>query len=276
MPYNNKSNRAIQRYRAASRIQRAFRARRKLRNNRSFAGRVRTVIHNSEPYKYLIKTTEDATGAENPIQVGQTVTNLLAVNDIPFNTENIQQCRQSTKVLMKSLRLKLKIQANTDEYARVRLLLVRSKRSNNSALPASGFENMPTDANCFRRDDVSTFPNLGINCFPNQRYLDVVWDKTYQLGTFGAKVEDTAAPAGPYPLKVAGNSPFHSTIEVEKYWKLNKTCKFNAIASPAAGQQYAISPYNNMSYFLVAVTGSSATPHPQVYASMSLSFKDLD
>lgn len=278
MPYHNTKRRRA----AATLIQRF--ARRKMASNfrkQNFSKKVKRVITSVEPYKYQIQTTLSTAvpATEGPITVSTALTNLLAFSNIPYLSTALPHTRQSTKLLAKMLRLRIKINNNGDQYSRVRLMLVRSLRTNNSNNPASGFENCPNDGNMFRREIVpgqagTFYPQYGINCFPNQRFVDVLWDHTYQVGDEDGKGTISGNPPSTFTFN---NSVGHkSAIHIEKNFKLNKVWKYPALENPDAGEEYAISPWNNQSLFLVAVSGSNATPDPTVYASASLSFKELD
>lgn len=256
---------------AASRIQRAWR-------RKKFSRNVKKVVTSLEPYKYHIQSTQWPN--EGPTNVGANpTTNLIALTNIPYNTQSIENQRSSTKVMAKNLRIRAVLRANSDAYSRIRLLVVRSKRSQNAG-NVDQFANMPNDDNLWRRTGVSQatgtlVPQDAINAFPNTRFVEVLWDKTFQLGTQAGKMSTTAT-AQPVNYTTAGNAPHKSSLFVEKYIKLNKILKFNAVSDPASGTEYDYSPYNNQSYFLVAVSNSSSTPNPNVNAISMLSFKDLD
>lgn len=273
--YRSQKYRKIRERAAARRIQRAFRARKKV-----FSSKVKRVITSVEPYKYQIQTTLSTAvpATEGPIAVSTDLTQLLALSNIPYNVESRPHIRNSTKIMAKMLRLRIKINNNGDQYSRVRLMLVRSLRTNNSNNPASGFENLPNDDNMFRREIVpgqtTFYPQYGVNCFPNQRFVDVVWDHTYQIGDEDGKGTISGNPPSTFTFN--NNVGHKSAIHIEKNFKLNKIWKYPALENPSSGTDYAISPWNNQSLFLVAVSGSNATPHPTVYASSSVSFKELD
>lgn len=259
---------------AAKRIQRAFRSRRK-----RFNRKVKTVIVSQEPYKFHIMTTLlPTTDTEGPVAVNTDVTQLLDISNIPFNTQTLPHQRNSTKLMAKNLRLIMTLKANTDAFSRIRLLLIRSKRTNNDT-GTTGYINCPDTPNLFRfappLSGAGQIPALAINAFPNSKFADVVWDKTFTLGTYGAKASTTNT-AQPVNYNISGNVPHYSSLHVEKFIKLNKLFKYNPVEDPTSGTEYRYAPYNNMSYYLVAVSNSSSTPNPLVYASASLSFKDLD
>jgi hypothetical protein len=271
MPPRMHPQRAFRRRTAATRIQRAWRS-------RKFSRNVKKVVTSLEPYKYHIQSTQWPN--EGPTNVGANpTTNLIALSNIPYNTQSIENQRSSTKVLAKNLRIRAVLRANTDAYSRIRLMVVRSKRSQNAG-NVDQFANMPDDDNLWRRTGVSQatgtlVPQDAINAFPNTRFVEVLWDKTFQLGTFAGKMQTTAT-AQPVNYTTSGNAPHKSSLFVEKYIKLNKILKFNAVSDPASGTEYDYSPYNNQSYYLVAVSNSSSTPNPTVNAISMLSFKDLD
>lgn len=227
MPFRRKS--AYGRRTAAARtIQRRWRARR-----RPVRKMVRRVLRNQEPYKY------------NMINMNNTIPNrwtLLAnLSNIQWINTVSPSYRNSTKIQLKNIALRCSLTYSDNENV-VRLAIVRGRRAGELAMSDVSFDpNVTTD------DLYLPF---------NQRYVDVMWSKTYSL--------QQQAVGATYP-------PFR-IIDINK--KMGKILKYEQALDGATS--LTVQPYNNTAYFLIGVSDSALPSHPTLAGKIRLSYKDLE
>ena len=194
---------------------------------------VKRVVHSMEPYKYLNFLDSSTIGTSWFI--------LANISNIPFDTTNNPQSRNTTKCLLKNLAIRGTMQpASGDSTNFLRLALVRGRRTGTLSATDIGYHN-PVPVNT---DLYTQF---------NQKYVDVIWDKTYRL------------------QEQAAGSVYPKSIFFEAFTKINKTVKFTERDTTGTDQ-----PYNNTSYYLIACSDSSLSPHPRVAVTCRISWKDLD
>lgn len=216
---------------AASTIQRAFRRRKK--KARTSVASVKKIVHSMEPYKYLNFVDSSSIGTAWFV--------LANISNVPFDTTNNSQSRACTKILLKALAIRGNMQpAAGDGTNFMRLALIRGRRAGDLDPTTIGYHN-PTPV---ATDLYTQF---------NQKYVDVIWDKTYRL------------------QEQAAGSIYPKTTFFEKFTKINKTLKF--IEREATGTDQ---PYNNTAYYLVCCSDSGLTPHPRISVTCRISWKDLD
>lgn len=220
---------------AAKRIQSAFRSRRRARPRAvaRAAPVIKRVVHSMEPYKYL-NFLDSST-------IGTAWFNLANISNVPFDTTNNSQSRACTKVLLKNLEIRGTMQpAAGDGTNFMRLALVRGRRSGALVSTDIGYHNpIPVNTDLYTQF--------------NQKYVDVIWDKTYRL------------------QEQAAGSIYPKSIFFEKHTSINKTLKFTERETTGADQ-----PYNNTSYYLVCCSDSAIAPHPRIAVTCRISWKDLD
>lgn len=211
---------------AATKIQRAFRARRS--KNTSM---VKRVMYKMEPFKYdAFSSTTSITGSWSFIN---SITN---ISYDPAGTTN-SGTRQTTKILVKNLASRGKLTPGSGDTSNViRIALVRGRRAGALAL-----------------SDIAYGAAAAVDSQFNQKFVDVIWDKTYNL-------QEVVAGAVYPPYKYLD----HNTA-------INKTCKFTESAAAETVQ-----PYNNTSYYLIACSDSTLAPHPSLRLSSRVSYKQLD
>lgn len=214
---------------AAVKIQRAF------RKKRATTSVVKRVLINQEPYKY------------NMISLNNTIpnrwTNLANLTKIAWSNTNKPSFRQSTKVQIKNFALRGYLTpGNGDVFNIVRLAIVRGRRAGELSMSDVSFDpNVTTD------DLYLPF---------NQRYVDVLWSKTYSI-------QETTAGAVYPPFRI-----------IDKNRKMNTTCKYEQALDSALTLD--VQPYNNSAYFLIAVSDSGFVNHPTLAGQLRISWKDLD
>lgn len=217
---------------AATRIQRAFRRRRAYKA-KPVARTVRTVLRNQEPYKY------------NVVAMNNTIPNrwtLLAnLSNITWKSAVSASFRNSTKIQLKNFGCRFNM-AGIDTINVTRLAIVRGRRAGELAMSDVAFDpNVTTD------DLYLPF---------NQRYVDVLWSKTY--------CTQAQAAGAVYP-------PWH-TIELNR--KMNTICKYEQALDGSTTETFQ--PYNNTAYFLIGVSDSSFPTHPTLTGQIRISYKDLE
>ena len=197
---------------AASKIQRAFRSRRKQSNM------VKKTLYKLEPFKY------DAFSSTTSVPNSWTLVNNITNISYDPNATTSDGARSTTKILVKHLGIRGTISPATgDNTNTIRLALVRGRR-----------------AGALNLADVGYGTATDLNAQFNQKFVDVIWDKTYN-------VQEIAAGAVFPPYKYLDLST-----------SLNKTCKFEEQSS--AGQ---IQPYNNTAVYLIACSDSAVAPNPR-------------
>ena len=195
---------------------------------------VRKVLYANEPYKY------DAFTASNA--VGNTWTLLSNLSNIPYDVAGTTNSgtRQTTKILLKNHAMRGKIfiaNDSTEGSNTFRLAIVRGRR-----------------AGALNMTDIKYGTGNDIDAQFNQKFVDVVWDKTYNL--------QYQAEGSVYPP--------YKYIDINT--ALNKIAKFTESSTDTETSQ----PYNNTSYYLIACSDSNVVPHPSVRLVQRMSFKQLD
>jgi len=227
MPYPKIALKYAKKASAARRIQRKFRSYRKKKTNF-----VKRTLYKLEPTKY-----NSFPMSQSLPSTGWTLIN--NITNIGYDPEAATNSgdRKSTKIKVNMACLRASLTVGTgDGLNVVRIALVRGRRS--GALQLS---------------DVAYGGASVLDAQFNQKFVDVIWDKTYKL--------QEQAPGSTYPKLIYLDIPS----------KINKLCKFEE--QSAAG---IVQPYNNTSYYLIGCSDSALTPHPSIRGTCRVSFKDLD
>lgn len=142
---------------AANTIQRAFRQRKKPKNNTST---IRKVVQNMEPFKYITNSlTTTAASSWSTI---------LNLSNIPFTTAESPHTRSSTKIQLKGFQLSLRCEcAAGDTTNSIRVALIRGRR-------AGALNNDEIAYDYLSSGDDYHLPF-------NQKFVDVIWTKTFQV-----------------------------------------------------------------------------------------------
>lgn len=205
-------------------------------SNKTFNKKVSKVINQKEPYKYIVDSLSTSS-------VGTAWVKVLNISNIPWTKEENPHTRCSTKALIKGLALSLKMQcASGDTTNQIRVALVRGRRS--------GVLNMT---------NVSMDPNNSgddLHLQFNQRYVDVIYDKTFNV------------------QEIAAGAVFPNYRTINKFFKINKTSKYTEAPDPTV--QWTTQPYNNTALYLIACSDSSLAPNPRFSGQSRISYKDLD
>ena len=210
---------------SAKKIQRAFRARKNQSNM------VKKTLYKLEPFKY------DAFSSTTAVPNSWTLVNNITNISYDPNATTSDGARSTTKILVKHLGIRGTISvASGDGTNSIRLALVRGRR-----------------AGALNLADVGYGTATDLNAQFNQKFVDVIWDKTFQ-------VQETLVGAVFPPYKY---------LDINT--SINKTCKFEEQSS--AGQ---IQPYNNTAYYLIACSDSGVAPNPSIRINLRLSYKQLD
>lgn len=214
---------------AAKRIQRAWRGRKTTR------GVVKQVLRNQEPYKYFSQSISSLQAVNNRWTL------MANLSTIPFNVDNSPNARTGTKIQLRTLAMRLTL-GFPDDYNNLRIALIRGRRV--GTLNASDISYDPNGSN----DDI----HLPFN----QKYVDVLFDKTY-AGQAQSGGVSSALP----PFKF---------VDINKY--LGKICKYTESTTSTTGEQ----PYNGNAIYLYAVSDSAFASHPTMPGQIRMSFKDLE
>ena len=184
-----------------------------------------------EPFKY------DAFSSTTAVPNSWTLVNNITNISYDPNATTSDGARSTTKILVKHLGIRGTISvASGDGTNSIRLALVRGRR-----------------AGALNLADVGYGTATDLNAQFNQKFVDVIWDKTFQ-------VQETLVGAVFPPYKY---------LDINT--SINKTCKFEEQSS--AGQ---IQPYNNTAYYLIACSDSGVAPNPSIRINLRLSYKQLD
>ncbi len=192
---------------------------------------VRKVLYKQEPYKYDAFTASTTLGSSWSI-----ISNITNVSYDPNGTTD-SGTRQTTKILCKNLSIRGKMNVATSDTTNVlRIALVRGRRAGNLNVA-----------------DIAYGGAADVDAQFNQKFVDVIWDKTYNV------------------QEIAAGAVFPSYKYLDISTMINKICKFEE--QSAAG---TIQPYNNSSYYLIGCSDSQVAPHPAIRLSQRLSYKQLD
>lgn len=228
MPYNKFALKYAKRSSAARRIQRKYRS---YRSNKFARTTVKRVMYKMEPFRYAAFATS--------LSIPNAWTLMNNITNISYdpNATTSSADRQTTKILVKNYSIRGKLTPGTADVTNViRISLIRGRRS--GALSMT---------------DIQYGVGTAVNSQFNQKFVEVIWDKTYQI-------QETVAGAVFPPYKFLDIST-----------QINKTCKFEESTAAETKQ-----PYNNTSYYLIACSDSVLTPHPRLQTSSRVSFKELD
>lgn len=277
---------------AASRIQRAWRSRK--RRFSGFAKRVNRAVLSRDPVQYrLFSTNNTASVPPNPyLGASQTPIILMNLSNLKFNNENsnLKYVRTSPMIKPMNLHIHMSMIAQDFPYNRVSVALVRHKRSD----PIENTDIQGLVAGALTTDDDKPFlpctNNTATNVAPND---------------IGCNMTGTNVNANPFVLNSLGWNP--KVVDVIKTW--NVTLQNKDVLTDGNGQvgvTYPVVkeieynhkfkeiwkyenrtsrddnfedfwPYNNKCYQLICFSDSvSGSSHPFISAHARLSFKDLD
>lgn len=279
-------NPARRKHVSATRIQRAWRRRR--RGYKRFARKVNTVALSRDPVQYRLFSLAPTGASQTPF--------IFDLSNLKFNdfNSNLKYCRTSPKVKVLNLHCQITVEAQDEPYNRISIAMVRHKRSE----PMVNADIQGLTGALTTQDDKPFLPssnNTATNQYPND---------------LGANMTGASAIANPFILNNLGWNP--KVVQVIKTWNLTVSPQNRAIdgstvpTSWEQGQVYpptrsfswnhkfnevwkfpndnttdadTISefPYNNKCYSFVIMSDSVAlTTHPTVSIACRLSFKDLD
>ena len=227
MPYPKIALTYARKANSAKRIQRKFRQWKSKKNTNM----VKKTLYKMEPYKY-----DAFTASVNLPGSWSLISNITNIGYDPSGATN-SGTRQTTKILVKNLSSRGKLTVGSGDTTNiVRIALVRGRRTGTLSLTDVGYGS--------GSDLDSQF---------NQKFVDVIWDKTYNI-------QETAPGAVYPPYKYLDMSTM-----------INKICKFEEQSSAGV-----IQPYNNTSYYLIGCSDSTLAPHPALRLTSRVSFKQLD
>lgn len=227
-------------YRAASRIQRAWRKSRKPDKIKSAADVNRAVMKNkpSSVFWQNISST-----------VSDTPFNYCNISNITFSTnDNTQYARKSSKIRVGHIAVRLRFERPDAPNNLMRLMVVRLSDTEQSPAAFS-------PANIFEfNDGFGTQPDH-LYASPNLTYVDVKYDRIFTL-------QNTSAAA---PGTRNNDAYFNFKIPCHEVWKYPKTASGSAVASR-----------NAKNYYLVALSDSATgTTHPRITGSVAVWFKNI-
>lgn len=275
---------------AATKIQRAFRLRRK----RTFNKRVNRAVLSRDPVQYRLFSTNVTTSIPpSPYKVvSQTPQILMNLSDLQYNNENsnLKYCRTSQKIKPMNLHLNFSVIGEDFPYNRVSVALVRHKRSEpiepadiQGALSgALTTENDRPFLPCTNNTATNDFPNdigcnmtgANVNANPfvlnslgwNPKVVDVIKTWNVIVQNKDRLTDGTGQVGVTYPF----------IREIEYNHKFHEIWKYENRTSPDNNTE-TFWPYNNKCYQLIAFSDSvSGSSHPYISAHARLSFKDLD
>lgn len=230
------------RKRAACKIQRRWRAGRKP-TTKSVKKEVKTQLRNMEQMSYdqYIST---ATLSSTP-SIITNFTNFTYKNETndPPDRDDLTQ-RTTQKVYLATIRMAGAITAS-DATNRIRLCLMRAKRSNQTANP-------------FAADPTAVFNNVGspggswLDSPINYRNVDCLWDCQFNL------------------QEVAAGSTWHPYRVFKEVWTFKKELKFNL--NTADNSDF---PLEDQTYFMLGLSDSAIAPHPGGRLQFTVSFKNI-
>lgn len=281
-PWTQRKTRRVFRPRvtAATRIQRAFRARR----GGGFNRRVISAVRRNEPCQYALGGTDGLALNIDPQIVA-------AYSRLPYSQDsgtNVKFLRTAQKVFAKHLTVTIKLaiptSATSDYFNNIALALVRFKRSGelrNADIQSGGLTGGPLtneDDKPFLpcQNNVSPyFTSVPLNMTTtavgtaNPFMLQTMWNpKVVEvLKKWNVSLQQQRATA--YPVTYP---PFRTWTFEHKF---NETWKFSNEAPPAVDPGHD-APYNNKNYYLIAWSDSTAAGHPYISTAHRLSFKDID
>lgn len=278
---------------AASRIQRAWRARRR-GNYKGFVRKVNRAVMSRDPVQYRLFSTNlvGPTGGNAYKVVSQTPQILLDISDVKFNNENanLKYVRTSQKMKPMNLHLNFTVLPQDFPYNRVSVALVRHKRS----VPIEPADIQGAVSGALTTEDDKPFlpctNATATNVFPND---------------IGCNMTGLNATADPFILNSLGWNP--KVVDVIKTWNITVQNKdqltdgngFTGVTYPyIKSWEYnhkfkeiwkyenntsrddnteSFWPYNNKCYQIIAFSDSVAgSSHPTISCAARLSFKDLD
>ena len=163
-------------------------------------------------------------------------------NDPPDRNELTQRTTQ--KVYLSTIRM-AGVMNVSDDTNRIRLLLLRPKRSTQTANP---FAADPTQV----FNDVGSPAGSWLDSPINYRNVDCLWDCHFNLQT-----------------TVAG-STWHPYRAFKEVWTFKKELKYNL--NTADNTDF---PLDDQSYFMLGVSDSTVAPHPGGRMQFTVSFKNI-
>ncbi len=160
MPIRHANFRAGQatRYKAASRIQSAYRRRRARKAPPTM--QIKRVVQNMEPFKYIVNSLATTAGAS--------WSTVLNISNIPFTTAENPHTRSSTKVQLKGFQMNMRLEvAAGDTTNTIKIALIRGRR-----------------AGTLNNNEIAYDPNASgddIHLAFNQKFVEVIWSKTFNV-----------------------------------------------------------------------------------------------
>lgn len=234
-------HRYTRRTNAASLIQRKYRKHR--RDRVKTASTVKKIVRNMEQMSYQQYNITPSISTTPSILTN--FTNITYKNETnnPPDRDGLTQ-RTTQKVFLSSIRLSGHI-SYSDDNNRVRLMMCRAKRSDQTANPYAADATQVFN-------DVDTPGGSWLYAPVNYRTVQVLWDWSFSLQ------EQQAGSVHP-PDKY-----------FKKVFVLKKNLRYNLKETDNSDF-----PVNDYTYFLVGVSDSSITPHPAGRIQCTVSFKNV-
>lgn len=286
---------------AAAYIQRKYRLRLKrkgfyksktYKKKRSFARKVNNAQLSYDPQQYYLRSIMNNTA----VTQAPTTYDLVGLYYDVSNSAipNPKFWRSSNKIMVQNMQLNFRVNASTDTYNKVSIMLVRHKRSEpilNTDIQdnvGGGSGTIPL----LTANDVPFLPTMGDNPssanfnfrfgtaavadpeslyhFTNPKVVDVIWQKHVMVQPKSSRTAGQTAPFDTYPSGFTFQKHFTHNQKLNEIWKYPQP--------PEGTTGNSVYPYNNKCYSIICTSDSLSTSadHPTVDCTMRLSFKDLD